>query len=308
MVKESLIIQAIENEKLDGLGASERLVAYNEALDKAITIIRQHFIAMGEGYGHGLGIGVKPVAEKSVPSPANTGTLIEKSAFDAWFLPLVTWRNPESALRNALERYLKDIGRRSEIRDNYIPFKSGDTHCSDCPCRYGQHLKATKREAKTGEISCTDEVLHPLIKNSLCLDMDRDEDDIACAVIQALKPYLKQPAQAGEIAVSLSQVKEVIWGWKRGENLHETALAIMELFKAPVRESGNGWQPIQTHPKEAGYFLVYGHLVGVRRIFYDGHFMRMPNEGEEVNKSELTHWMPLPKPPITKIEDGASNA
>lgn len=27
-----------------------------------------------------------------------------------------------------------------------IPFKSGDTHCSDCPCRYGNHLRKPEQE------------------------------------------------------------------------------------------------------------------------------------------------------------------
>ena len=31
-----------------------------------------------------------------------------------------------------------------ESASDYIPFKSGDTHCEDCPCRYGQHLRTTE--------------------------------------------------------------------------------------------------------------------------------------------------------------------
>lgn len=30
---------------------------------------------------------------------------------------------------------------KNAVQAKVIAFKSGDTHCSDCPCRHGQHLK-----------------------------------------------------------------------------------------------------------------------------------------------------------------------
>lgn len=28
----------------------------------------------------------------------------------------------------------------AQFNGEYIGFKAGDTHCEDCPCRYGQHI------------------------------------------------------------------------------------------------------------------------------------------------------------------------
>lgn len=37
--------------------------------------------------------------------------------------------------------------RLNSLASGYTPFKCGDTHCGDCPCRYGQHIKAPMRES-----------------------------------------------------------------------------------------------------------------------------------------------------------------
>lgn len=61
----------------------------------------------------------------------------------------------------------------------------------------------------------------------------------------------------------------------------------------------SAWQPIDTAPKD-NWILVWGPSSLVR----DAHWISLPGgiegwtEGERILTIKITHWMPLPEPPV----------
>lgn len=56
----------------------------------------------------------------------------------------------------------------------------------------------------------------------------------------------------------------------------------------------SGWQPIETAPKDGGIILVWDDGVALAWWHEQGYWTE-----DEGMISRPTHWMPLPKPPVT---------
>lgn len=75
-----------------------------------------------------------------------------------------------------------------------------------------------------------------------------------------------------------------------------------------MSEGTNGWQPIETAPKDGTHILVYGDYYGGSRryvafwevaadIYGDQWSCGAPDEQGFYDYAEPTHWQPLPPPP-----------
>jgi len=88
------------------------------------------------------------------------------------------------------------------------------------------------------------DTLHVKIKTALCLDMDRDEDDIASAVIQVIQPYLSATMRESvALAYDDDFVRDIAWqieaGLESEENYHQVADRLTKKFKI-TRIEGEG--------------------------------------------------------------------
>ena len=59
--------------------------------------------------------------------------------------------------------------------------------------------------------------------------------------------------------------------------------------------SQQGWQPIESAPKDGTEFLAIAHETVFWVVFFDGKDFQCVATGNHVGP--LTHWMPLPAPP-----------
>jgi len=71
------------------------------------------------------------------------------------------------------------------------------------------------------------------------------------------------------------------------------------------------WQPIETAPKDGTHFFATGWEKAPSELFL-GHWWvgvarksgnTLELENRNINKSAITHWMPLPKPPAKPSTD-----
>jgi hypothetical protein len=67
------------------------------------------------------------------------------------------------------------------------------------------------------------------------------------------------------------------------------------------RFPGDGWQPIETAPRDGAHFIAAavggGRDFIIEAWFQDGAFRTVLDEFEVNSAAVLTHWMPLPNPP-----------
>ena len=105
------------------------------------------------------------------------------------------------------------------------------------------------------------------------------------------------------------------WGWPPSSPRYQALLRWASVMRGAVDtvqaqaqriaelEAAQGWQPIETAPKDGTAMLVYPHLNGcgaVARLTRYGQWLTLPGR----YTVHPTHWMPLPAPPAT--EDGAT--
>jgi hypothetical protein len=99
---------------------------------------------------------------------------------------------------------------------------------------------------------------------------------------------------------NLSDEPECMDDFDEGDVCREIYLA-MEAVRPPV---GEGWQPIETAPKDERYILVCGPE-GVDVACWDSHwgdgawlrYQTAEYDNNDANVASPTHWMPLPEPP-----------
>jgi hypothetical protein len=130
------------------------------------------------------------------------------------------------------QRVLKDAGYSIVKRSTaYILFKAGETHCEDCPCRYGQHQREPKREAQpAGEILSMEDVEGLLIAyghakaNNLPLESLQAMVDIVHELLDNTpKREMVAPPDL------LHRLKNVLFNVNRGMSDH-SALAGVQLY------------------------------------------------------------------------------
>lgn len=63
------------------------------------------------------------------------------------------------------------------------------------------------------------------------------------------------------------------------------------------------WQPIETAPKDGSVVLVYdadlAKLYRVQTAFWNDHLSNWQVCDDDSDDVDPTHWMPLPKPPVS---------
>jgi hypothetical protein len=73
------------------------------------------------------------------------------------------------------------------------------------------------------------------------------------------------------------------------------------------------WQPIETAPRDGTPFLCFtpdddfSSQTGIDLIWYEPSIKTYTMDGDnEVPFAGITHWMPLPEPPVTRQELGGN--
>lgn len=90
------------------------------------------------------------------------------------------------------------------------------------------------------------------------------------------------------------------------EGYQPDAQAAIEAYRAAMREAGEGWQPIETAPRDGAPVLLWlpdadrgQPSVECAQWWGDCWWTNGgPNAGQDMDEwAKATHWMPLPNPP-----------
>jgi len=283
-------------------GRDSQLTGWCNELDKAISSItvsapRQE---------------AQPAGETSLPSDYELVNLMLKGARLS-DNKLVNRRNMHGALK-ALGPYIKSIEREcSEIR---LP--------EECERTTLEHLYDYVKGKNLDDGKYIERAVHNLLQHARepkrecskipVIDTDDLEENIKLAENQ-----LSALCQSGGRKWSLSIPPQSYDTDIVYNKMILAAKALLALQREPTRELVNGWQPIQTAPKNEDIWLFcqetdeqgVGYATQDRYTLACGSFFR--NNGDYTDggygkdyKCNASHWMPLPNPPLSEIEDGQS--
>ena len=109
------------------------------------------------------------------------------------------------------------------------------------------------------------------------------------------------------------EVKDGVWTLDHDKVIAEAAItAYLQALRPGSTGETDGWQPIETAPKDGSDMLLYGH--GVLRsggVYAKGHHVgwsQVARDGsiywatrDPAVDCEPTHWRPLPEPPSAML-------